>query len=665
MKFFPVAALLLQPILAQAPPLRVVNAASAVADDLTPGAQISIFGSNLANTTASAPPAAPDSVLAGVSVKIGGVPAGLLYVSPAQINAVIDPSTPVGPATLSVASPTLNGAGAAVNIRSRAAPGLYAASGAGSREGAILNAVTFAGGPFSVTTGGTPTYLALYATGLDLSSAPNVTIGGLPATVQYYGPAPCCLGMEQINIVAPAALAGAGRVDVLAASGGMSSNVVEAVILPNAGAGPFPPPGENMARSREIGAIAYVPTLGQTLVLDEQDDVIRVIDMKQRTVVRTIALASGAQPFAVAVNDVGATAVVAERARAKVAFVRLSDGVVISEIPVDPGPAAVAIDGDTVVVASQDADTVSVISLTARQVLAAVPVGRGPRSVAIDDASFRAYVANQSAGTVSVIDLAKRAVVDTLQLGANARPQAVRLLPAGGLLAVTEPDAGTIDFLDLTSKAIYKAQATATDLAFEGSNAYFASQTGAAATIAPVLTAASGVSLGGSATVPLDMGLRGVAVDPVDHLLLVSSESSGAVSLIDLTTNRAAGSINAVRGEHETVAQDDRSDRATAGNTPVITSLAPVQSAAGSNVQLTVNGTDLAGTFSVFFAAPDGSSDPALSISNVAVESTGQQITLTLQIAAGAAQGNHVLRVFTPNGESSTAAGAGNVLTVL
>src|SRR5579862_6092762 len=100
--------------------------------------------------------------------------------------------------------------------------------------------------------------------------------------------------------------------------------------------------------------------------------------MKQRTVVRTIALASGAQPFAVAVNDVGATSVVVERARNKVAFVRLTDGVVVNEIPVYQGPAAVAIDGDTVLVASQDADNVSIISLTQRQVLAVVPAGRGP-----------------------------------------------------------------------------------------------------------------------------------------------------------------------------------------------------------------------------------------------------------------------------------------------
>ncbi len=463
----------------------------------------------------------------------------------------------------------------------------------------------------------------------------------------------------------PAALAGAGRVDLLATFNGMVSNAVETVILPNAGAaGPFPPPGENMARAREIGAIAYVPASAQTLVLDEQDDVIRVIDMKQRAVVRTIALASGSQPFAIAVNDVGSTAVVAERARNKVAFVRLTDGVVVNEIPVYQGPAAVAIDGDTVLVASQDADNVSIISLTQRQVLAVVPVGRGPRSIAIDDNAFRAYVANQNDGTISVIDLARRALVDTLTLSANARPQTIRLLPAGGTLAVTEPDAGIIDFVDPVARSAFKVQSVANDLMFQQNTAYFVSQAGAWAAAAPLLTPPAGVGLGMSTTIGLDIGLRSVAIDTADHLLLVSSESSGTVALIDLTTNVVVGSVNAVKGEHETVAKDDRSDRATAGNTPAITSVAPRQSTAGSIVQLILNGTDLGGAFNVFFVGPGGASDPLLTITNVAVDTTGQQITLTVQIDIAAAKGDHVLRVFTPNGESATAAG-GNVLTVL
>src|SRR6266536_3060601 len=78
--------------------IRVVNAGSLLADDLSPGSMIAIQGSNLTTATAESPDVQnPFSVLLGVSVKIGNVPAGLLYVSPTQVNAVIDPSTPIGP----------------------------------------------------------------------------------------------------------------------------------------------------------------------------------------------------------------------------------------------------------------------------------------------------------------------------------------------------------------------------------------------------------------------------------------------------------------------------------------------------------------------------------------------------------------------------------------
>src|SRR5689334_805063 len=99
MKNLPLAAALLataivQSAAGQGPTIRVVNAGSLVADDLSPGSMIAILGSNLTNVSAPSPDVQnPFSVLMGVSVRIGSVPAGLLYVSPTQVNAVIDPST--------------------------------------------------------------------------------------------------------------------------------------------------------------------------------------------------------------------------------------------------------------------------------------------------------------------------------------------------------------------------------------------------------------------------------------------------------------------------------------------------------------------------------------------------------------------------------------------
>ena len=104
-----------------------------------------------------------------------------------------------------------------------------------------------------------------------------------------------------------------------------------------------------------------------------------------------------------------------------------------------------------------------------------------PRSVAIDDNTSLAYVANQNSGNISVIDLGKRAVIDNLPLAANARPQTVRVIPPGGMLAVTEPNNGVVDLFDLTTKARYTARMTATDVVFQQTNAYLTNQIGAAA----------------------------------------------------------------------------------------------------------------------------------------------------------------------------------------
>jgi uncharacterized protein (TIGR03437 family) len=669
MKYLPLAVafvtLITGPAAGQVPTIRVVNAGSLLADDLSPGSMIAIQGTNLTNDIAESPDVQhPFTVLMGVTVKIGTVPAGLLYISPTQVNAVIDPATPLGAATVTLTSPTTS-VSASVNIQRPAAPALFAATGAGSREGAILNAVTFARGPFSVTSKGGPTYLALYLTSLDLSTPPTVTIGGLPAPVIFYGSAPCCAGLQQVNVQVPAGLAGAGRVDVMVASGGRSSNVVETVLLPNPGQGPFAPTAENTPRNREIGAIVYVQAAGIVMVLDEKDDVIRVIDMKQRTVTRTIALAVGAQPFAIAVNSAGTQAVVAERGRAKAAFIDVNKGYVITEIPVGPGPSAVALNGDVALVANADADTVSVISLVLKQVLATVPVGRSPRAVVIDDSTSLAYVANQNSGNVSVIDLGRRTVVDTLTLGTNARPQALRLVPSGGTLAVTEPNAGLVSFFDLTTKARSTARTTATDLQFLRNTAYLSNQIGATAAYATFAMTPAGANLGAASTINLDPGVRSIAIDPLDNLLLVSSESSGVVALIDLTSNRLVGSISAVRSPTETIARDDRSDREHANNTPVISSVVPAQAAAGTTVQLAVNSSYANGALDAFFVDGNGNRDPDLAVTAMDVDPTGGQVRITVQIAPGAAKGEHLLRVFTPNGESSATPLQGNLLSIL
>src|SRR5260370_10522767 len=312
--------------------VKVQNAASFSSTSFAPGTIVSIFGTNFATGVFIAPSALnPPLTLGGASVSVSAAAAGMFFVSPTQMNVVLTKTTPLGVQTLTVttASATFT---TSVTIDVNSPPGIFSLFGTGTRDGAILNAVTFAVGAFSVNTGNGPTFLAIFATGLNLSVTPTVTVGGVPVTVQFFGNAPCCEGLEQINVLIPQSLSGAGRVEVVVHSGAQVSNAVEVVLLPKMGEGPFQSDQDNQTRSRELAGLASIPGTSLALLTDENDDVVRVIDVSQRKITHTIALPDGAEPVAVAVNPGGTLAVVAERNRGKVAIIHLKTFILTGEV---------------------------------------------------------------------------------------------------------------------------------------------------------------------------------------------------------------------------------------------------------------------------------------------------------------------------------------------
>ena len=74
--------------------------------------------------------------------------------------------------------------------------------------------------------------LELYATGLGKATAAAVqaTIGNATATVQSAGPGGMWPGLDQVDVVIPLSLAGAGSVPVAITAGGLSSNTVNVTI---------------------------------------------------------------------------------------------------------------------------------------------------------------------------------------------------------------------------------------------------------------------------------------------------------------------------------------------------------------------------------------------------------------------------------------------------
>ena len=256
----------------------IVNAASynIASTSVAPGSIATIFGSNLSNGTVCVTPCGPTfdkngvlvPTLSGASVTFNAIPAPVLAVpSTGQISVQV-PVEMAGSASASVIV-TVNGQSSSpVKVPiSAAAPGLFALNASGSGLGAILNATDANSGVVSLPSpwfdfpnshpAPQGSVIVLYATGLGAMSPnvatgtrpvgtprtatlPAVTIGGVPATVQFSGQTSCCVGLNQINVTVPAgALTGANDTNhvpvVLSIDGQTSNTVTIAVGFPLAG----------------------------------------------------------------------------------------------------------------------------------------------------------------------------------------------------------------------------------------------------------------------------------------------------------------------------------------------------------------------------------------------------------------------------------------------
>src|SRR5207253_1038879 len=217
--------------------LGVVNAASYASTSVSPGDLITIFGTNIGPTTpASLTTTAGyvDTTLSGVSVKVDGKDAPLIYVSQSQVTLQVPYEVAIGAAKQVALT---NGANPVANSTvtiAATSPGIFTADGSGVGGAAALNynAGTF---QYSLNTCSNPVKIGdtvvLYLTGEgdynlvalsgttntgyvipgtlsplpQVSPLPAITIGGAAATVSYAGPiVGSIIGVLQMNVVVPA-----------------------------------------------------------------------------------------------------------------------------------------------------------------------------------------------------------------------------------------------------------------------------------------------------------------------------------------------------------------------------------------------------------------------------------------------------------------------------
>ncbi len=229
----------------------IVSAATWSTATIAPGELAVAFGQNLAAST-------PDEIFGpfptlyyGNTVSIVDSAnktwaAPMAFVSPDQVTFQVPAGVASGSATVNVTSALGTQTVGNVQVGS-VAPAIFTLNGsqlaaAGTTTVAANGAQTY-GGTYVTTTGAElaaspislangQVYLVLFATGMDAATVANttVTINGVNATVLFAGSQGLYTGLDQVNVLIPATLAGKGTVEVQVTSNGVAANPVQIVI---------------------------------------------------------------------------------------------------------------------------------------------------------------------------------------------------------------------------------------------------------------------------------------------------------------------------------------------------------------------------------------------------------------------------------------------------
>lgn len=227
-----------------------VTSSAATTSTAAPNSFATLFGSNLANTTATAAVIPLPLSLGGATLTVtdaAGVArqAGLVYASPTQINFVVPDGTSPGTATLieTNGSTTQTFPATVQNV----VPELFSMSSTGTGVAAATALQTQASGQlqspvavFQCSAGAcssvpivlgvdTPIFVSFYGTGIrGRSSLSNVhmTIAGTSVPIQFAGAQTTYPGLDQVNVQLPLSLKGAGESNVTLTVDGQVSNTV-------------------------------------------------------------------------------------------------------------------------------------------------------------------------------------------------------------------------------------------------------------------------------------------------------------------------------------------------------------------------------------------------------------------------------------------------------
>ena len=207
------------------PAFTVATVAGANASVVAPDEIATIYGSNLANSSAAAAPPLPTS-LAGASVTITdntgtNRAASLYYASPTQINFVVPTGTASGSATLTAAGNSISLSVTPVS------PSLFPVAQIVAVHADGTQSIESTAAP--IVFGTDSHYLVLYATGLRNRSslaAVTCTIGSVNLPVTYAGAQSQFPGLDQVVVLLPPSLHGLGTMNVVVIADGYNTNAI-------------------------------------------------------------------------------------------------------------------------------------------------------------------------------------------------------------------------------------------------------------------------------------------------------------------------------------------------------------------------------------------------------------------------------------------------------
>ena len=210
-----------------------VQPAAAGGVAVAPDSIISLYGTDLTGQSAPASIGLRVADSAGVERE-----ASVIYASPGQINAILPVGLTEGQALFRVISSGRVIRSAMATVQP-VAPALFtmngrlaAATAVRVVNGAQVVVPVFACGTAGCTAtpielaGDAPVYLTLYGTGFRAQSVASARIGGRTVAVLYAGAQPSFPGLDQVNVELPAALRGAGEVEIVFSANDLRANSV-------------------------------------------------------------------------------------------------------------------------------------------------------------------------------------------------------------------------------------------------------------------------------------------------------------------------------------------------------------------------------------------------------------------------------------------------------